>query len=388
MKKVLFLPLFTMNSGHHQAASALMEAFSRENPSIICEKIDFLSYVSKPLEHVISTQYLNGIKYFSGSYNTFYKHFFKKTSRVMQYTYELLFLEKMEMLITQKQPDLIICTHSFPSFLISKLKEYGVCEIPVINCYTDFFKNSLWGGERIDWHFVPSADFKQQLIEESVSPDQIVITGILTNDAFKRKKREKRINKEKLHVLIAGGSQGVGDHFSLLDKVEESVEYRVLCGSNHQLYQKLSELKSSSIIPLSYISSPQTMNELYDWADVLVTKPGGVTTSEALKKNLPIFVHSVLPGQEEINVEYLQEKGFIYRLNDEEPLIQQIQAKLDNEAMAFKMRKNSNQYFDEMEVQSNTDLFHFIEDRMMNDAKVQDARLDLIFSKIYSTLMR
>jgi hypothetical protein len=99
-------------------------------------------------------------------------------------------------------------------------------------------------------------------------------------------------------------------------------------------------------------------------------------------------VHSVLPGQEEINVEYLEEKGFIYRLNSEETLSQQINTKLENEAMAFKMRKNRNQYLDEIEVQSNTELFHFIEDRMMNDAKVQDARLNLIFSKIYSSIMR
>ncbi|MBD1382447.1 MGDG synthase family glycosyltransferase [Metabacillus arenae] len=387
MKKVLFLPLFTMNSGHHQTAEALMDSFSKNNPEIICEKVDFLSYFSKPFEQFISKYYMKGITRFPSFYSSFYQKFFNKSSALLHYTYEVLFLEKMETLLSQKQPDLIVCTHSFTSLLVSKLKEYGVCHAPVINCYTDFFINGLWGSKGTDWHFVPNKDVKERLIAEGVPSGQVIVTGILTHDAIKSKKRIKK-KSDKLHILVAGGSQGLGENFSLLEQVEESHSalYRVLCGSNHRLFQQLSELNSEAIIPLSYISSPQSMNELYEWADAIITKPGGVTTSEALKKNLPIFIHSVLPGQEEMNLAYLELKGVIHRLESTEPLEEQLFARLNNEAMEFRMRKNRFDYLNEIEVESNEELFHFIHENIMNPPSQHDEMIDSILSKIYASL--
>ena len=73
----------------------------------------------------------------------------------------------MEQLLAEEKPDLIVCTHGFPSYLLSQLKMKGKCNVPIINVYTDFFINNVWGKEGIDLHFLPSKEVKEQLIKKS-----------------------------------------------------------------------------------------------------------------------------------------------------------------------------------------------------------------------------
>ncbi|MCD7035598.1 galactosyldiacylglycerol synthase [Metabacillus sp. GX 13764] len=387
MKKVLFLPLFQMESGHHQTSHALMEAFSEQEPDVICEKIDFLSYVSPALEKNISHFYLKLIKKNPGCYSRFYKKFFSRTSGLIQSFYTSFFMEKMEQLIQQKQPDLIICTHSFPSFLVSKLKKYGVCKAPVVNIYTDFFINSLWGKEGADWHFVPTPQVKEKLISSGISEEKIVISGILSDDRIIRQKKKKRITG-KLNILAAGGSHGLGENLDSLTRMEREypIEYRILCGSNEQLYKNFASLGMPSVRPLSYISCRSSMNQLYDWADAIITKPGGVTVSEALKKRIPVFIHSVLPGQEEINLSYLKEKGLVYHLNENLPFEEQIVNVLNNQPLLFKMHKAMNSYHEDMETESCGEAVEFIMNKIMGKSGViQEDYIDGLFSKLYGS---
>lgn len=388
MKKILLLPLFTMESGHHRSSNALMESLKKHDPYMQCEKVDFLSYMNSGIEKFISHLYLNWINNIPSVYSTFYNQFFNKESKILQSTYEAIFLEKMEQLIEQKQPDLIICTHSFPSFLVNKLKEYGVCKIPVVNVYTDFFINDLWGKTHIDMHLVPSKDTKEQLIKASIPEENILITGIVTNDKFLKRKKEKS-EKEKVHILVAGGSLGLGKQLSSLKDCVDSklVEYRVLCGSNSKLYEEIDSLNSDSIKPLSYITSPEQMNHLYNWADALITKPGGVTISEAIKKKLPIFIHSVLPGQEEVNMDYLAKRGLVRKLNNNVLIEEQILSVLNNPIALFDIRKSMHLFLSDIEINSCEEVAEFIFNRMTKrtiNKRVQ--YIDHIFSRLYYSL--
>ncbi|QGS68545.1 hypothetical protein CV093_08425 [Oceanobacillus sp. 143] len=91
-----------------------------------------------------------------------------------------------------------------------------------------------------------------------------------------------------------------------------SIFYKVLCGKNIDLFQSIERLNHSHIKPLPYLESKEEMNHLYNEADAIITKPGGVTITESLWKKLPIFVYEALPGQEEINLNYLQRQGLIF----------------------------------------------------------------------------
>jgi UDP-N-acetylglucosamine:LPS N-acetylglucosamine transferase len=92
------------------------------------------------------------------------------------------------------------------------------------------------------------------------------------------------------------------------------------------------------------------MNDLYEGADAIVTKAGGVTISEALHKRLPIFIHSSLPGQEQINIEYLKEKGLLIPLNDAEAFEHQLKNILENDVKRNRLIKRMDEYVDSLEV--------------------------------------
>ncbi|CAH0344247.1 glycosyltransferase [Bacillus sp. CECT 9360] len=389
MKKVLFLPLFTMESGHHKTTDAIIEAFQDEFPSILCKKVDFLHFMSPALEKGISRFYINWIKKAPSYYSSFYHHFFSQDSHLIQGIYESIFIEKMEELLVREQPDLIVCTHSFSSYLVGKLKKYRVLTIPVINIYTDFFMNSLWNKNDIDWHFVPSHHVKTELKKTGVPAENIKISGICVNDKITIKKKRKLYNIP-VHILVAGGNLGLINEFNLTQgggPRSSSAEYKVLCGTNSRLYESIKDIQDPSVIPYPYIASQEKMNELYDWADLIITKPGGVTVSEALRKQLPIFLHSVLPGQEEKNVEYLQTRDLVYILHSHLNFEGQIFSFIQNQPVAFKKYKAVQSYLNEIELNTSAEVCRFIEKQILGYGETEhSAYIDTIFHKLYGNL--
>ncbi|MFJ5713661.1 galactosyldiacylglycerol synthase [Neobacillus sp. NPDC093127] len=335
MKKILFLPLLQMQSGHHQAAEAIMDLLKNHTDDIIFKKIDLLSYTNKSLEKMITNGYLKWIRYAPESYNLAYKSFFyvpPAKGHSFKW-YQPLFLKKMEQLLAEEKPDLIVCTHAFPSNLLSKLKMKGKCDVPVINVYTDFFINSIWGREGIDVHFLPSQHVKEHLLKKYQIPKQrLFVTGIPVHERITKNDVRKKTDNLRPQVLIAGGNSGLGGIAKLADELKRStqIDYLILCGKNRKLFEEIRSWDLAHIKPLSYLSSRTEMNTIYEAVDAIMTKPGGVTVSEALKKRLPIFVHSMLPGQEEINLHYLKDKELAFELEQKLPLEKQLLAVLQD----------------------------------------------------------
>ncbi|AZB44364.1 galactosyldiacylglycerol synthase [Bacillus sp. FJAT-42376] len=388
MKRILVLPLFKMESGHHRSANALVEAFQKHDPEITCEKVDFLSYVHSGLEKFVSNAYLTWIRKFPKAYSSFYHLFFSKKSDMIQSAYEAVFLEKMEQLIEVKQPDLIVCTHSFPSFLVDKLKRYGVCHVPVLNLYTDFFINGLWGMEQVDLHCVPSQDVKSELLSKGIAENKVIVSGILADDRFSKRRMDRR-SDDKIHVLLSGGSLGLGENLSSLLNTSASglVEYKVLCGSNRRLFEKVKNLHSPHVTALPYISSAEQMNHLYSWADAIVTKPGGATISEAIRKKLLIFIHSVLPGQEEVNLDYLLNRGLAQTIVPHRPFEDELLSILSDSSRLFAINKARHLYMNELETRSCIELVTLIEKKLFTGkTSVKDQYLNELFTKLYKSL--
>lgn len=327
MKKVLFFPLLKMPSGHHQVADAIATYLTNRNSQINCKKIDLLSAWNPFFESVITATYIEWITHFPKSYAWAYQKMAHTSKTVRSYKYyEMLFERKMKQIVEEEKPDLIICTHAFPSYLLNRLKMKRKCSTPIINVYTDYFINDVWGKTEIDYHFVPSMKVKKELIERyDIKEKHIIVTGIPIAEEFERSDKLKP-NDEKKRVLIAGGSIGMVNIISLLqhDPLDSNIEYVVLCGKNQKLFQAVTNMGSASIHALPYISSRKRMNDLYNRVDAIITKPGGVTISESLNKEIPIFVHSSLPGQEEINLTQLEEAGLVHQLNNNQTISNQI----------------------------------------------------------------
>ncbi len=318
MKKILFLPFLQMRSGHHQVAEALMDIVKKQTEGIIVKKVDLISYANPTLEKMITSWYLKWIRYAPETYDLVYKKFFYSSSPTDHSFkwYYYFFFKKMEQLLMEEKPDLIVCTHGFPSYLLSQLKRRRKCDVPVLNVYTDFFINSVWGREEIDYHFLPSKDVKDEFSKKYQMLEQrMVVTGIpVHQEISKNTKAGKSGDRPK--ILISGGNNGLGGIVKLLGESKQTsqCDFYVLCGKNHKLFNEILSWQVDHITPLPYISSRVEMNKLYEEMDAIVTKPGGVTISEALQKRLPVFVQSALPGQEEINLQYLTKKGLVFKL--------------------------------------------------------------------------
>lgn len=328
MKKILFFPFLQMRSGHHQVAEALMDRVKKHTKGMIVKKIDLISYANPTLEKMITSWYLKWIRYAPKTYDFAYKKFFySATSTDHSYKwYHYYFLKKMEQLLMEEEPDLIVCTHGFPSYLLSLLKRKGKCVVPVVNVYTDFFINSVWGREEIDYHFLPSKDVKDEFRKKYQIPEQrLIVSGIPVHQEVTKNTRARK-RGERHNILISGGNNGLGRIMKLLKESKKSSRsyFYVLCGKNKKLFNEIISWNVDHIIPLPYISSREEMNQLYEEMDAIVTKPGGVTISEVLQKRLPVFVHSVLPGQEEINLRYLTKKGLVFNLKQKESFEQEL----------------------------------------------------------------
>ncbi|MDD9314062.1 hypothetical protein HUN92_07170 [Bacillus firmus] len=343
--KVLLLPLFQFPTGHTKVAKTLQDNIQSQYPDAEIKIIDFLSYCSDNLEKLVSGIYLKGFLgapflYRALYYTIMYKqHPFKLQPdlQVLSYYFE----RKMQKFLDEENPDLIFCTHSFPSGIISSLKQKGrYLDITAVNVYTDFFINDIWGKRGIDFHFVPHPEAKEKLIKKHHIPDeQIFVTGIPVHSAYHLPVPFKKDNRIR-HILVAGGNSGLVncDFLEAMQKVPH-IRFLILCGNNDELYSSLQALDSKQIEPIGYIDDPYEMNQLYNIADAILTKPGGVTISEALQKKLPILVHTSLPGQEEINLDYLLEKNLVTVINDK-----QIAEQLNNEEAILSLRKHIDAY--------------------------------------------
>jgi processive 1,2-diacylglycerol beta-glucosyltransferase len=339
LKKILFLPLMRMQSGHHQVAEALMDMLKKHTDEMNVKKVDLLSYTNQSLEKMISGSYLKWIHYAPETYNLAYKNFFYVPSAKEPSFrwYQPIFLRKMEELLKEEQPDLVVCTHGFPSYLLSKLKKMGKCNVPIINVYTDFFINSFWGKEGIDFHFLPNQEAKENLNRTYHIPNQTMfVTGIPVHEQITTSERVPN-RKRRPKILISGGNSGLGGILKLSDELKQSshFDFVILCGNNQKLYQEIVSWNLDHVKPLPYLSSRAEMNLVYEEVDAIVSKPGGVTISEALRKKLPIFVHSMLPGQEKINLQYLTERGLVFELEQDKSFeAQLIHILMDDHKMA------------------------------------------------------
>jgi processive 1,2-diacylglycerol beta-glucosyltransferase len=316
MKKVLFLPLLQIPSGHHQAADALKEGLLALDSRLQCEKVELLSSRLGKGESLISQFYLQWIHYFPKTYSVLYYQSVlrEKKKRTAFPQYEMLFLRHVKNIVDHIKPNIIICTHALPSYLLNRLKMGGDITVPVVNVYTDYFIHDLWGIIAIDYHLVGHPYMKTQLQEKGVPASRIFVTGIPIHPFITKRAVKKFVTQPRYRGLISGGSLGIGTFQHLMKKISinDPIDYYVLCGKNERAYEQLKKLHHPRITPIPYISSREEMDRLYNEADFILTKPGGITISECLFKRVPIFIYHTLPGQEELNLHMLKQLQIIF----------------------------------------------------------------------------
>lgn len=318
---ILMLPLFRFPTGHTKAAEAIIEVIKKNPTHTHVDTVDLLSYTSKTLEKGIGSFYIKWIQTSPKSYQFVYEKLVNKKDKSKKKKDGLpfvsaIFQHNMQKIIEEKQPDIIICTHAFASSIVALLKQQKrIKDIPVVNAYTDFFLNDVWAKSTSEYHFVPHEQAKQTLITKyQRDPNKIFITGVPIHRGITKTPAQPKSH----NVLLAGGNIGflkTDDLAHLADKMPDTT-FTVLCGNNKKLFKAIENMHKPTLIPRGYITTREAMNELYEETSIIVTKPGGVTMTEVMRKRIPIFIDHFLPGPEEENYHYLAEHGMVRMLND------------------------------------------------------------------------
>lgn len=350
MKKVLILSAST-GGGHNRAAQAIKEELYKKN--IDGEIIDSLKFVSPTMDKIISKGYEKSAMYTPKAYGNLYKISDLKITKVELNTNLVLkyMIRKIKKLIIEKKPEAIIGTHPFPLMAVSKLKEKNIINIPIISILTDYTIHSTWVQNEVDSYIVGDEFVKQLLMEENIPDYKIYPYGIPIEKSFLDMNKSKDdIRKEfnidnKFTVLLMGGSFGAGNiktAFLELLEIDRDFQIIVVAGRNISLKEKIEKIANAyettkKVVVLSFTNK---MSELLSISDILITKPGGLTTTESLLKELPMIIPYYIPGQEEENLDFLLNSGVALKTTEKYNLKVLIKLLLENPDRLDRLKDN------------------------------------------------
>lgn len=227
-------------------------------------------------------------------------------------------------LLEDTSPRAIVCTHFLPLELLSDLKRRGKYEVPVHAVVTDVSPHAFWVYSHIDHYHVATTAAARELTRKGYPADRISVTGIPVDPIFAEsspavKARERLGLPEKPTVLLLSGGFGVGPMAKMLASFQDcraDLSLVVVAGKNAELEKECIQISKTLPVPTRVNGFVNNMHEWMDAADLIVTKPGGLTTTEVLAKGKPMALVSPIPGQEQRNCEFLLEAGAAVRLYD------------------------------------------------------------------------
>jgi processive 1,2-diacylglycerol beta-glucosyltransferase len=197
----------------------------------------------------------------------------------------------------------------------------------VASIVTDFEAHALWMEAAVDLYCVAAEETKGRLVARGVSPEQVAVTGIPVAAKFSVPVQPAEVRKrfglrdDLPALLVLGGGFGMGPVAEILrelNKLEKPVQILVVCGRNEELRREVAVQEHRH--PTQVLGFVSNMQELMAVSELIITKPGGLTTSEALAMGKPILVLNPIPGQEAANSDFLLEHGAAIKANRVEDL--------------------------------------------------------------------
>jgi len=317
-KRILLMHISNV-SGHRSASLAIEKAIKTQSPQTETLTINLFNYVHPFGEGFVNFFYMLMIQRFPFAWAYLYDnpYWVKKTERFKEVIHRFN-LPKLEILFDNFHPDAVISTQAFPCGMAADFKRIKGANFPLVAVLTDFVPHSYWIYDTVDYYIAPSEEVKQRLMEKGISHESIKPFGIPFDLKFNSNLNKCEIRKklnlgENLFtILVMGGGQGLGpikEVISVLDNFKFNLQVIVVCGMNNRVYswvKKRLKYYKKTILLFGYA---QNIEELMSAADVLITKPGGITCAEALSKGLPMLIISPIPGQEANNTSYLINRG-------------------------------------------------------------------------------
>lgn len=344
---ILFLSV-TAGQGHNQTAKGIMQRMTERGHD--CKLLDTFDYIEPILGEAVDKGYRITIahtpKVFGKAFSMMEKaeQNIPLTVRMNQKLSDQLCKELFDVYESFK-PDVVVSSHSCAAQISSSIYSMGVCNAPRIGIVTDYTLHPYWKGANLDALVTPSEQLTYYIAQAGMPERIIRPIGIPINPKF-----SKVIDKAEARrqvgipdiptVLIMGGSMGHGDVLTAIERLDRlPIDFQmvVVCGSNEKLKAKVETMLT--VKRLTVLGFSTIVDVLMSAADLIVTKPGGLSVSEAIAKKLPMVLIDPIPGQEDRNMDFLTNHGMAMRTGKHLPVDVVVWQLLTNEARRDLMRK-------------------------------------------------
>jgi len=350
MKKILIFHISEFG-GHSKAAENLREALTYRDPSLEISNFNGLRYFYPRGEKIVDFLYLNIIKHVPQLWGRAYdrKGIVKSLAPYRKIINRIAF-RKLNSLVKKTSPDCFIATQAFPSGVIADFKARTGSKIPLVSVVTDYHPHRFWVHPCVDRYVVNCEEAKQVLIEEGIEERKIRSLGIpisvkfLTSYPKEEISNQMGFSKELDSVLIMGGGLGLGPMEQIaqeLDSLEQNFQIIVVCGRNKLLYDWFCRNKNKFKKPIFIFDYIEYIHKIMDFSDIIITKGGGITISEALAKGSCIIITNPIPGQEERNVEYLLKNNAVLKVDRPSELKDTIVSLLQDKRKMYSLKERA-----------------------------------------------
>lgn len=349
-KKILLLSV-SAGAGHTRAAEALLSCAIREYGEVTAIHLDALAFATPRLRKVYRDLYISLVK----RAPSLWSHVYKLTDEARPDGWANGLRRRLERRdsralideIDDIRPDLIVCTHFLPAEILSHQIAAGTLDCPVWVQVTDFDLHRMWVHEHMAGYFAPNEEVAFRMRGQGIRAEAIRVTGIPVMPAFSRPPdrtvcaREIGLDPQITTFLLMGGGAGLGGLAAAAQRLMElpgNFQLIVLAGRNTDELVALRDLAARHDGRLVACGFTDQVERLMACADLVITKPGGATSSECLALGLPMIVHAAIPGQEDRNANFLLEHGAALKAFDLPALEYRVRYLLTHPAKLDEMR--------------------------------------------------
>ena len=322
MGKRLLVASMSLGGGHGRAGQCVASAVAEMRPDWEVRIVDVRDYAAWWFRLVYVTGYLFTVRHIPWLWGLLYRHPGRHSGGTLPPWVIRLALRRFEQLVREYRPDVILSTQITASEATDCLRRRGLFAGAAATVVTDFDAHPTWRADGIDCFFVPDEDIRQRLARRGIPLDRIEATGVPIDPAFEQNldngqlRAKHGIRPGVPAVLLMGGSLGLGALRRAvrgLLALGEPMDLVVVAGHNERLRRRLAAMRADGLARLHVLGFVDYIAELMAVADLFVSKPGGLSMTEALTMGLPTLAVDPLPGQEEANASHLEAQGVVLR---------------------------------------------------------------------------
>ncbi|MCL6453335.1 MAG: glycosyltransferase [Alicyclobacillus sp.] len=340
--------------GHHQSARAIEEALQSVWPGCRTQVLDYLAYVPDFIEHATVGLYKVMSKHSPWVYAGVY-HLTSQIAGMWGWSHIEYSLGRQNLrnLLTQLQPKVIICTHPLPMAVLSTMRKQGASIAPVFGVITDYVLHGEWVQPELDHYYVPTPLLRAALCERGLDSAKITVSGIPVRPVFsaigtpttaRARLRWPEVPTVLFMCSALGTLGGVYEACQALLDSREVFRLVVVCGRDEALAERLRTLPPQGRgHDIRVLGFAHNIADLMRASEIVITKAGGITLSEALALERPMVIYRPLPGQELGNARFAARRGAARIAKTPETLRAEVEMLLADDQLRRRMAARARQ---------------------------------------------